>query len=75
MTLKSKDLGVIILLKNKWNSADMVCIETTIPLPNTSININFVTFAWLCHEDVDGISILLIIKPTRCTNFSNLFLE
>jgi len=63
MTLKSKDLGLLILLKNKWNYADMVCIETTIhvPLPNTSININYVTFSWPCHEDVDRISFLSLV--------------
>jgi len=52
MTLKSKDLGLLILLKKKWNYADKVCIETTIPLTNTSIYINFVNsyVYWTVHH-------------------------
>jgi hypothetical protein len=62
MSLKFEDLGLLIVLKNKWKYVDTVCIETTIPLTKTSININYVNSAWSCHEDVDGISFLFFLN-------------
>jgi hypothetical protein len=50
MTLKSKELGLLIVLKNKWNCAGQVCKQTTVPPPDTSININYVNFAWLVTQ-------------------------
>ena len=42
MALKSKDLGLLILLRNKWDYADKVCIETTMPSLTLSATLSII---------------------------------